>query len=83
MSAPCSAADAWRGQDADATPERNRTVYLRGGTYRLANASELGTADSAENGYQTPDLAYPREVPVLSGAQQVTGWSLYNTPLCV
>jgi hypothetical protein len=53
-------------------------VYLRGGTYRLSQAFTLGTADSGQNGNKVVWAAYPGEVPVLSGATQVTGFSLFD-----
>ncbi|PYC76654.1 hypothetical protein C7C46_22005 [Streptomyces tateyamensis] len=54
-------------------------VYLRGGTYRLSQAFSLGTQDSGQNGHKVVWANYPGEVPVLSGAQQVTGFSLYDS----
>jgi hypothetical protein len=81
-SAPCSLTGA-RSQIETMTPNQSGDiiVYLMGGTYRLASTFQLGTADSGGNGYQVSYQAYPGQTPVLSGAQQVTGWSLYNPSL--
>jgi hypothetical protein len=54
-------------------------VLLRGGTYRLAAAFALGTADSGQNGHQVVYAAYPGEKPVLSGARQITGFAMYDS----
>jgi hypothetical protein len=52
------------------------TVYLRGGTYRLAQPLTFTAADSGGNGHTVTYTAYPGEVPVLSGGQAVHGWTL-------
>jgi hypothetical protein len=59
----------------------NITVYLMGGTYQLTSTFKLGPQDSGENGHDVDYEAYPGQVPVLSGAIKVTGWSLYNSSL--
>ena len=51
------------------------TVYLRGGEYSLAAAFVLDQADSGTNGFNVVWRAYPNEKPVLSGGQQITGWT--------
>jgi hypothetical protein len=53
-------------------------VNLRGGTYALASTWTLATADSGTNGHDVIWQAYPGEVPVLSGGQQITGWTLQD-----
>jgi hypothetical protein len=79
LTAPCSLTGARTAVEAlTPTMSANIVVYLRGGTYRLASTFQLGTADSGENGFTVDYEAYPGEEPVISGAQQVTGWSLYN-----
>ncbi len=82
ITAPCSLPGA-RTQVEALAPDMTSdiTVYLRGGTYRLTSAFQLGVADSGENGYTVDYEAYPGEQPVISGATQVTGWSLYNSSL--
>jgi hypothetical protein len=52
------------------------TVYLRGGTYRLAAPLSFGAADSGQHGHTVSYRAYPGETPVLSGGRPVTGWTL-------
>jgi hypothetical protein len=59
----------------------NITVYLMGGTYQLTSTFKLGAQDSGENGHDVDYEAYPGQVPVLSGATKVTGWSLYDSSL--
>jgi hypothetical protein len=50
-------------------------VYLRGGTYYLEDELDFTTADSGTNGHTVYYAAYQGETPVISGGQQVTGWS--------
>jgi hypothetical protein len=52
------------------------TVRLESGTYRLAQPLTLGAQDSGTNGYNVVWTAAPGAHPVLSGADQVTGWHL-------
>jgi hypothetical protein len=82
ITAPCSLTGA-RTQVEALAPDMtsNIIVYLRGGAYRLASTFQLGVADSGENGYTVDYEAYPGERPVISGATQVTGWSLYDSSL--
>ena len=54
-------------------------IYLRGGTYALTSPFVLGTADSGVNGHKIVYKAYPGETPVLSGGEQITGWSVDKT----
>jgi hypothetical protein len=84
LATPCSLGEA-RSVVESLTPTQTGdiTVYLRGGTYRLTSTFQLGPADSGENGHQVDYEAYPGEVPVFSGAEQVTGWSVYNASLNV
>jgi hypothetical protein len=53
-------------------------VYLRGGRYDLSTTVVLNPQDSGTNGHRIVYRAYPGEVPVLSGATKVTGWSPSN-----
>jgi hypothetical protein len=54
-------------------------VYLRGGTYTLSSPLELTSQDSGSGGHSVIYSAYEEEKPVLSGGEQVSGWSLYDT----
>ncbi|GAA1221047.1 hypothetical protein GCM10009665_09010 [Kitasatospora nipponensis] len=79
LSAPCSL-DGARSKVESLTPAMaaDIDVYLRGGTYRLSRAFALGPADSGQNGNRVVWAGYPGEVPVLSGAERVTGFSLFD-----
>jgi len=50
-------------------------VYLRGGYYQLTNTLTFTTADSGNNGYYIIYQSYPGETAIISGGQQVTGWT--------
>ena len=54
-------------------------VYLMGGTYRLSSTFAFGSQDSGTNGHTVYWQAFPGQTPVIDGAQQVTGWSQYNS----
>ena len=51
-------------------------VNLRGGTYNITTTIAFAPQDSGTNGHKVFYQAYPGEVPVLSGATKVTGWTL-------
>jgi len=53
-------------------------VNLAGGTYRLTDALRFGVADSGQHGHQVIWQAEPGQVPVISGARQVTGFTLVD-----
>jgi hypothetical protein len=53
-------------------------VYLRSGVYELRRTLAFGPEDSGTNGHRVHYRAYPGEVPVLSGATKVTGWTLHS-----
>ncbi len=53
-------------------------VYLRGGTHKLTQTLELDERDSGTRSFQVVYRAYPNEVPVLSGGEQINGWTLYD-----
>jgi hypothetical protein len=52
------------------------TVRLGPGTYRLTQPLTLGAQDSGTNGYNVVWTAAPGAHPVVSGADQITGWHL-------
>jgi hypothetical protein len=54
--------------------ERDLTVYLRGGTYELAEPLRFGPEDSPGAGRAVTYAAYPGETPTLSGGRKITGW---------
>jgi Ricin-type beta-trefoil lectin domain-like len=54
-------------------------VHLAGGTYRLTKPLTFGSADSAQNGHMISYAAATAAHAVMTGAQQVTGWTLQNS----
>jgi hypothetical protein len=56
----------------------NVTVELGDGTYRLSHPLTYTAADAGRNGYTITWQALPGAHPVLSGAQQIKGWQLYD-----
>lgn len=71
-----------RARDHIRTVNRNMqediTVYLRGGVYPRDKTFELTTADSGTKGHRIIYKAYPDEIPVISGAVSVTGWTRHT-----
>ena len=63
----------WRTvQKAAETLQPGDTVLIRGGVYREnVQPSRGGTSEAARITYK----AYPGETPVLSGSEQITGWT--------
>src|SRR6185437_768823 len=53
-------------------------VQLADGVYRLSAPMRLTAADSGTNGHSVIWQAAPSAHPTISGARQVTGWSLAN-----
>ncbi len=54
------------------------TVYLRGGTYFLANTLVLSGEDSGFREDPVTWCAFPGETPILSGGRVVNGWKPYQ-----
>jgi hypothetical protein len=52
------------------------TVYLHGGTYRLAEPLVFDARDSGTNGHRVIYTVVQGEHPVLSGGVAITGWKL-------
>src|SRR5579862_7903715 len=52
------------------------TVELLSGTYRLSQPLDLTAADSGSNGHKVIWTAAPGADPVISGGEQLTGWTL-------
>ncbi|MBW8806708.1 MAG: right-handed parallel beta-helix repeat-containing protein [Catenulisporales bacterium] len=80
LSAPCSL-DGVKSVVEGLAPSMaaDIDVTLRGGTYRRSQTFTLGVADSGRNGHKVLWSAYPGETPILSGATQVTGFTLFDS----
>ncbi|SEO76975.1 ricin-type beta-trefoil lectin domain protein [Actinacidiphila rubida] len=75
--APCSLTQAKSSVEAlTANMTGDVVVSMAGGTYRLTEPWKLTAADSGRNGHTVTWQASPGQSPVVSGGQQVTGWSL-------
>jgi hypothetical protein len=53
-------------------------VHVAGGSYRLTQPMRFTSADSAQNGHTISYLAPAAQPAVMTGAKQVTGWTLQN-----
>jgi hypothetical protein len=74
---PCSLAQAKATVESiGAGMTGDVVVQLAGGTYRLSSPLTFGSADSGRNGHTVTWQAAAGQSPVISGGQQVTGWSL-------
>jgi hypothetical protein len=51
-------------------------VYLRGGVYPVKAPIDFHADDSGNNGFRVIYQAFEKEVPVISGGIQVSGWRL-------
>ena len=56
----------------------NIDLYLENGIYRLTQPLEMGPQDSGTNGYQVKWSSAPGETAIISGSEQITGWTLSN-----
>lgn len=54
--------------------DKNITVYIRAGAYRLDAPLVFGPGDSGTADHRIVYAAYPGERPVLSGGRAITGW---------
>jgi Right handed beta helix region len=68
------ARDLVRGLDHDMTGDIS--VVLEGGAYRLTAPLQLGPQDSGTNGHDVIWTATSGATAVVSGADQITGWTL-------
>jgi len=50
-------------------------VFLRGGTYELADTVVFDKQDSGTNGWNVVYTAYPGEKPAISGGQRINRWT--------
>jgi hypothetical protein len=68
-----------KARDVVRTVNANMTgdiyVYLRGGDYRITSPIALDVKDSGSGKYRVHYRGYPGEIPVINGAQKVTGWT--------
>ncbi|HEU5355409.1 MAG TPA: RICIN domain-containing protein [Actinocrinis sp.] len=77
---PCSLTQARSSVEAiDSNMSGNIVVQLAGGTYRLSAPLSFAAADSGTNGYTVTWQAASGQTPVISGGQQVTGWTLHDS----
>jgi hypothetical protein len=53
-------------------------VVLADGIYRLSAPLTFTAADSGANGHQVTWQAAPNADPILSGGQQIMGWTLHD-----
>ena len=72
VASPAKAQQLARAQSAT----NDVTVQLAGGTYRLTSPLTFTGADSPGAGHQVTWQAADGQTPILSGGQQVTGWSV-------
>ncbi len=75
------ARDAVRALGAEWFEYDDVVVYIEEGTYRLEQPLELSGMDSGRNNHDVVYSASPGAHPVISGAIEVTDWSLYYAPL--
>lgn len=75
------ARDAVRALPSSEFKNQDVYVFLRGGTYRLKQTFVLTSEDSGRKGQDVVYSAYPGESVVLSGAVQVTNWTLHDALL--
>jgi glycosyl hydrolase family 141 len=54
--------------------QKDITVLIRGGVYRLATPLVFGPEDSGTDEHSITYAAYPGETPVLTGGRAITGW---------
>jgi len=57
-----------------AQPNKNITVLIRGGLYKLDETVVFGLEDSAADNYTITYAAYPNEKPIFSSGRHITGW---------
>ncbi|HEY4019421.1 MAG TPA: right-handed parallel beta-helix repeat-containing protein, partial [Pseudonocardiaceae bacterium] len=60
----------------DSALSEDLVVQLAGGTYRLSAPLNFTSADSGSNGHRVVYRAAPGANPIVSGGQQITGWTL-------
>ncbi|WP_443052815.1 right-handed parallel beta-helix repeat-containing protein [Streptomyces sp. FXJ1.172] len=58
--------------------DSNVVVHLTGGTYRLSKPLTFGSGDGGQNGHSITYEAASGQQPVVSGAQQISGWQVHD-----
>lgn len=56
-------------------------VYIKGGQYTPVTTLTFNESDSGTNGYNVIYQAYNGESPMISGGQEVSGWTLHDANL--
>lgn len=78
--APCSLSGAKsKVEGMNSAMTGDIVVQLAGGTYRLSSTLTLTGADSGTGGYSVIWQAAPGQNPVITGGQQITGWTEIDT----
>lgn len=75
------ARDAVRALPSNAFKDQDVYVFIEEGTYRLQEPLVLSGIDSGRNGHDVVYSAAPAKDPVISGAIQVTNWTLHDAML--
>lgn len=76
--APCSLSTASEKIGSLGASSGSKKVELLGGTYRVTSPLQLGVQDSGTPGNPVVYEAAPGQVPVISGAERVTGFTLVD-----
>ncbi|MEU6430397.1 lectin [Microbispora sp. NPDC046973] len=77
---PCSLAGAQAAvRSQNASMSGDIVVQLADGQYRITSPLTFTAADSGNNGYTVIWQAAPGAHPVISGARQVTGWTVADS----
>lgn len=53
-------------------------IYLKSGIHKISDTMVFDADDSGTNGFNVVYCAAPGEKPVISGGEEITGWSLYD-----
>ncbi|MER5512957.1 RICIN domain-containing protein [Streptomyces sp. NPDC002766] len=53
-------------------------VHLAGGTYRLSEPLTFGSGDGGQNGHTITYQGASAQQPMVTGAQQITGWQVHD-----
>ncbi|HVV71137.1 MAG TPA: right-handed parallel beta-helix repeat-containing protein [Verrucomicrobiae bacterium] len=72
------ARDELRTRRASTALTNGATVFIRGGVYRLANVFDLDPVDGGLTNAPIVYQAFSNEVPILTGAHELTGFSTWT-----